>query len=277
MPNIIYLNMFKILCKDINVNLRQMLYNHILYLLKYVEDQNIRERYVKLKEKVDKLRMQFKMPIDTEEALASMEVQIEQDKQDLIPDVNTFYKEFLEWVFFYWGYEIYPIVDDKATLGNSIEDVISNAYTLINSFTSDFYLFEIKVKDKREILEKILDKRKDELLGKISQVKKLFISVKEEAHLKLPEELVTLLKPIQVTVNGLLEDLSDLLIKQDLLQAYPSEDERLEIIKREIDPWLGYLIISAGYKDKIKDFQETRTIDFVAIKTISRNLVIKWT
>ena len=69
-----------------------------------------------------------------EEILATMEIQIESNKNELIPEIQNEYKEFIEWVFFFWSYDIYPINEDKLSTANNnpIESVISSAHNIIN-------------------------------------------------------------------------------------------------------------------------------------------------
>ena len=262
MPNFLHMNMFKINCTDVNTNLRTVLHGCIMDLLKYVEVTNIRERYKLLNDKVDKLKDKFTQAMDNEEKLARVELEFEKDKGELIPEIYADYKDFVEWIFFYWSYDKYPVFSEKSADSHSpIEGTIRNAYSTINLISNDIVAFENKIKEQKASLENQLAKRRIELLAKIRDAKLSVDTIKEEKN-KIAEEIISTLKPIQINIDNLIVDLHTLIRNETSLEVYPTEDDRLEICKREVDPWLNFLIFSIEHKEKVGDVQEIRSIDF---------------
>ena len=80
--------------------------------------------------------------------------------------------------------------------------------------------------------------------------------------LNLLEELISSLKILKEQIDTATFELEDLVFKQNILQSYPLEDERLAECQKEVDPWLAFLILSVDYKEQVSDIQEIRTLDF---------------
>jgi len=268
MPNFLYMNMFKINCTDVNTNLRTVLVGCIHDLLKYVEVTNIRERYKLLNDKVDKLKDKFTQSMENEEKLAKVEVEFEKDKGELIPEIYADYKDFVEWIFFYWSYDKYPVFTEKSVDSHSpIEGTIRNAYSTINLISNDIIAFENKIKEQKTNLENLLVKRRVELLEKIKEAKRAVDEIKEVAMTKIAEEIISTLKPIQINIDNLIYDLITLVKNETSLEVYPTEDDRLDLCKKEVDPWLNFLIFTTEHKEKVGDVQEIRSIDFQYLST----------
>ena len=264
MPNFLYMNMFKINCTDANTTLRMILSGCITDLLKYIENVNIRERYKSLNEKIDKLKDKFTQSMENEEKLAKVEVEFEKDKSELIPEIYADYKDFVEWIIFYWSYDKYPIFAEKSNESHSspLEGTIKNAYSTINLISTEIIVQENKINSQKTNLENQLAKRRTQLLEKIKEAKKSVDEEKLCAMTKVNDEMVKTLEAIQININKLKEELVILVKNETSLEVYPTEDDRLDICKNEVDPWVNFLNFSQNFKELTNDIQEIRTMIF---------------
>ena len=220
MPNSIYMNLIRIDCSKINKQLRDTLYNFIVEQLKYVLTHNINFKSKFLIDDIEKLKERLADNPNSEESLAKLDVECDQYRTETIPKLKADYKDFLEWLFFYFKFDIYPIFPETKTTEsiNSIENTIKNTNLTISYVDHALEEFENRLKDKRNEFEKNLYKQRAFLNDMITQHKKDTDSTKETATEMISagdEALLQVLEELQKKLNEASLQLTTLVKKEE--------------------------------------------------------------
>ena len=278
MPNSIYMNLIRIDCSKINKQLRDTLYNFIVEQLKYVLTHNINFKSKFLIDDIEKLKERLADNPNSEESLAKLDVECDQYRTETIPKLKADYKDFLEWLFFYFKFDIYPIFPETKTTEsiNSIENTIKNTNLTISYVDHALEEFENRLKDKRNEFEKNLYKQRAFLNDMITQHKKDTDSTKETATEMISagdEALLQVLEELQKKLNEASLQLTTLVKKEEYLGIFPQEEERIDQCKKELEPLINYVSFVVEFKNKSNyDNTEIKSIPFyILIQVIEKS------
>ncbi len=266
MPNSLYLNLIRIDCTDINMELRFSLYNFIVDLLKYVQSKNIVQKAKDLTERIDALKDNLDRVPNDEETLYVFETNLESYKNDKVPAIYNEYNDFLEWVFFYFDYDKYPIFPDssKGESMGGIDIIIRNINNIIRYIPAWMETFEGILKDKRNIFETHLNKTRSEFNEALRKITAEIQHNRSNANTLLLDDgfVFTLLK-IEKDIEDAYVDLRALVKKEELLGAYPTDDEKLEQCKKDLMPLIYYVQFVNELKEQMENESlEIKHIDF---------------
>lgn len=266
MPNALYLNLIRIDCTEINLELRFSLYNFIVDLLKFVQSKNIVQKAKDLTERIDALKDNLdRVPAD-EETLYLYETNLESYKNDKVPGIYSEYNDFLEWVFFYFDYDKYPIFPDssKGESMGGIDIIIRNINNIIKFIPAWMETFEGILKDKRNVFETQLNKTRSEFNEELRKITAEIQQNRANANTLLLDDgfVFTLLK-IEKDIEGAYVNLHALVKKEELLGAYPTDDEKLEQCKKDLLPLIYYVQFVNELKEQMENESlEIKNIDF---------------
>lgn len=260
MPNSLYLNLIRIDCTEINSELRFSLNNFILDLLKYVQNKNIISKAKDLTERIEALKESLdRIPAD-EESLYTFETNLESYKNDKVPAIYHEYNDFLEWVFFYFEYDKYPIFPDssKGESMGGIEIIIRNANNIIRFIPSWMESFETILKDKRNIFETQLNKTRTEFNEELKKITQEIQHNRVNANtLLLDDNFINYLIKIEKDIENAHISLNALIKKEELLGAYPTDDEKLQQSKKDLMPLIYYV----NFVNELKEHMEEETLE----------------
>jgi len=266
MPNSLYLNLIRIDCSEINMDLRFSLNNFIVDLLKFVQTKNIIQKAKDLIERIDALKDNLDRVPGDEETLYIYETNLESYKNDKVPGIYSEYHDFLEWVFFYFDYDRYPIFPDssKGESMGGIDIIIRNTNNVIKYIPSWMETFEAILKDKRHIFETQLNKTRSEFNEELRKITQEIQHNRSNANTLLLDDnfIVSLLK-IEKDIEHAYINLSALVKKEELLGAYPTDDEKLEQSKKDLLPLIYYVQFVNDLKEQMENESvEIKNIDF---------------
>jgi hypothetical protein len=266
MPNSLYLNLIRIDCTDINMELLFSLNNFIVDLLKFVQSKNIVQKARDLNERIDALKDNLdKVPGD-EETLYLYETNLESYKNDKVPGIYSEYNDFLEWVFFYFDYDKYPIFPDssKGESMGGIDIIIRNINNIFKYIPAWMETFEGILKDKRNIFETQLNKTKSEFNEELRKITTEIQQNRTNANsLLLDDGFVYTLLKIENDIENAYDNLHALVKKEELLGAYPTDDEKLEQCKKDLLPLIYYVQFVNELKEQMENESlEIKNIDF---------------
>ena len=271
-PNSLHLNMIRIECTDINQLLRKSVLDCIYDLLKFVEKVNIRSKSKELNLKIEKLRDNLAQTADSEEALNNLETALESYKNEMVPNIYAEYKDFVEWIFFYFDQDIYKIFPDKQTDSmSSIENTIRTTYSNVNLIPSDMESFEKKLNDSREKFEDALNKSRVAYSNKLAELKSEVDSTKETASNDIVSEqdFLEKLKTLNQKIDSAYDVLKILTRKEDWLGSYTTEDDRHDQCHKDIQPMINYVSFFVEYRSMSAfDFYEVKTIEFSILTSL---------
>lgn len=260
MPNSLYLNLIRVDCTDINTELRFSLYNFIVDLLKFIQTKNIVQKAKDLNEKIENLKDNLQNIPQDEESLYLYETNLESYKNDKVPSLYHEYTDFLEWVFFYLDYDKYPIFPDLSkndTMGG-IESIVRTAHNTIKFISPAMETFEINLKDKRNIMETQLNKSRGEYAQLLINIRKEIDDVRDNANAYIIDEyFINKLKEIEKKIGEVNLVLLALIKKEELLGAYPTDDEKLEQCKKDLLPLIYYV----SFVNELKEQMENETVE----------------
>lgn len=268
MPNSIYMNLIRIDCTKINKQLRDMLSGFINEQLKYVLTHNINIKSKVLIDDIEKLKERLTDTPSSEETLAKLDQDCDTYRQETIPKLKSDYRDFLEWLFFYFEFDIYPIFPETKSTDsiNSIENTIKNTNLTISYVDHALEEFENRLKDKRTEFEKSLYKQRAYLSDVITQLKKDTDSTKESASEMISagdEALLQVLEELQKKLNDASSQLTILVKKEEYLGIFPQEEERIDQSKKELEPLINYVSFVVEFKNKSNyDNTDIRSIPF---------------
>ena len=278
MPNSIYMNLIRIDCTKINKLLRDSLYNYIVEQLKYVLTHNINFKSKYLIDDIEKLKERLADTPTSEESLSRLDADLELYKNDVIPKLKNDYRDFLEWLFFYFEFDIYPIFPETKSTDsmNSIENTIKNTNLTISYVDHALEEFENRLKDRRVDFEKNLFKQRTLINEVITQLKKDTDSTKETAAEMISagdEALLQVLEELQKKLNEANTQLAVLTKKEEYLGIYPTEEERIEQCKKELEPLVNYVSFIVEFKTKSNyDNTDIKSIPFyILIQLIDKS------
>lgn len=272
MPNSLYMNMIKIDCTAINKTLRDMLYDYISELLEHVRLKNINFKSKELCERIEKLKTELNNHAQDEESLSQLENNLDSYKNEQIPQLNAEYFDFLEWLFFYLEYDIYPIFPDagkELTAGMDIQTYTKNIYTSVRMISPSLEKFETSLKEKRTQLENNLNKTRTKVNTIITDLKKSVDTAKDQALSSFLSDdtiisYLELVKSLKKDSQKATAELQSLMKKEELLGAYATEDDRIEQCQGDLDPMINYVSFHIEYKNIQIEFEylEIRNVDF---------------
>jgi len=259
--------MIRIECTEINHLLRKNILECIYDLIKYIEKTNIRQKSKELNNKIENLRDSLSQSADSEETLNQLETNLEIYKNDLVPGIYLEYKDFIEWIFFYFDYDLYKIYPDKTTDIGSIESTIKTTFSNINLTPNDMETFEKNLKLSREKFEDLLTKSRNNYSHVfLDALKDKVDKAKEGAPQQINIDENKLLNELEGILNEIEDGYAELKIltrKEDLLGSYTTEDDRHELCKRDIEPMRDYVSFYRDFKlSNAYDYIEIRNIDF---------------
>jgi hypothetical protein len=271
LPNSLYLNLIRVDCSEINNELRSSLYNYIVDLLKFVNNKNISQKSKNLTERIESLKSDLEMTPHDEESLYNLETNLESSKNDKVPSIYLEYNDFLEWVFFYFDFDRYPIFPDssKGESMGGLDLIIKNMNNCIRQIPSLMESFEIKLKEKRVIFESSLNKRRGEY-GE--QLKKIFSDIQQNKSvansLLFDEGFIISLLDIEKNIESACETLKALVKKEELLGAYPTDNEKLELARKDLIPLIYFTQFANDLKMQYdNEHLEIKNIDFNKLLT----------
>jgi hypothetical protein len=273
MPNILYMNMIMVNCKDINTWLRESLKGFILDLLKYVLITNINGRAKELNDFIANLSERTPKEIkDNAKELVDNENELETLKTETIVKLLSDYDDFIEWIFFYFDYDTYPIFPDNKVNDQSLENTIISAHNSIKSLEPLKDSFSNLLANKRRELENVFAKEKINILNSISELRKQIDESKANAnnYANSPLEdlagFLQLLKTHENRINEITNKLKELIANEEQLGIYPTDDERLEQCRSDLQPLIIYFTFLVDFKEnKAVEFEEIRRTNFVPI------------
>ncbi len=182
-----------------------------------------------------------------------------------MPSLLTDYKDFIDWAFFYFDYDLYKIFPDKQTDSiSSIENTIRTSFSCVKLISNDMESFEKNLKLSRERFEEALNKSRVAYSNLLTNIKKEVDVKKEAAQFDIPDEnFIDKLKELHQKIMDAYAELKILTRKEDLLGSYSTEDERHDQCLRDIQPLINF---SSFYNEKQKaiayDYVEVRSIEF---------------
>jgi hypothetical protein len=268
MPNSIYMNLIRIDCTKINKQLRDSLTNFINEQLKYILVHNINFKSKFLIDDIEKLKERLADNPTTEESLAKLDVECDLHRNETIPKLKADYRDFLDWLFFYFEFDLYPIFPETKTTEsiNSIENTIKNTNLTISYVDHALEEFENRLKEKRNEFEKNLYKQRLFLNDVITQLKKDTDSIKETAADMISagdEALLQVLEELQKKLNDASTQLAILVKKEECLGTFPQEEERIDNCKKELEPLINYVSFIVEFKNKSNyDNTDIKSIPF---------------
>jgi hypothetical protein len=273
MPNILYMNMIMVNCKDINTWLRDSLKGFILELLKYVLVTNINGKAKELNDFIANLSERTPKEIrDNARELVDNENELETLKTETIVKLLADYDDFIEWIFFYFDYDIYPIFPDNKTNDQSLENTIISAHSSIKSLEPLKDSFSNLLANKRRELETYFAKDKINIINTISELRKQIDESKANAnnYANSPLEdlagFLQLLKTHENRINEINSKLKELIVNEEQLGIYPTDDERLEQCRSDLQPLIIYFTFLVDFKEnKAVEFEEIRRTNFIPI------------
>jgi hypothetical protein len=266
MPNSLYLNLIRIDCTDINLELRFSLYNFVIDLLKYVQNKNITQKSKDLNERIDTLKDNLERIPPDEETLYIYETNLESYKNDKVPAIYNEYNDFLEWVFFYFDYDRYPIFPDssKGESMGGMDIVIRSCNNIIKFIPNSMETFEGNLKEKRNIFETQLNKTRSEFNEELKKITQEIQQNRTNANaLLLDDNFIFTLTKIEKDIEKAYINLGALVKKEELLGAYPTDDEKLEQCKKDLMPLIYYVQFVNEQKEQMENESlEIKNIDF---------------
>jgi len=258
--------MIRIECTEINQILRKNILDCIYDLLKFVEKTNIRSKSRELNTSIEKLRDNLSQTADNEETLNQLETLLENFKNETVPSIYAEYRDFIEWIFFYFDQDLYKIFPDKQTDSlSSIENTIRTTFSNVNLIPNDMESFEKNLTLSREKFEEALNKSRVQYSKFLEQLKIDVDTIKEKAPNEIADEqnLLDNLKKLNDKVLDGYNDLKILTRKEDLLGSYSTEDDRHDQCLKDIQPLMNYVSFYVEFKSATAfDFIEVRTIEF---------------
>jgi hypothetical protein len=269
MPNAIYMNLIKIDCTDINVFLSQCITEFIYDLLRFIQSDNINGKSKELNFEIENLINDLKMTPKDEEELYNLENCLESYKNEIVPNISANYSDFLEWVFFYYDYDKYQIFPDsnkiaETTMG-TIETIIRTSHHTIKLISPAMETFENVLKAKRVTFEKILLEYQRDYNNRVETLRLKVEEKRKSAtqNLHLDGNYINSLKDDSREISEMFLMLSTLSRREELIGAYPTEGEKLENIKKDLDPLIMYFNFLVEYKEIAQcDFIEIKNLDF---------------
>jgi hypothetical protein len=265
MPNIIYMNMILINCKDINQKLKSLLEKYIADLLSYVLKENILHKAKLINETndiiIDKLSKEVK---DDPVQVVNFENELDTMKTETLITLSHDYEDFIEWVFFYYSYDLYEMINDQ-----SLENSIKTTHSNIKLIQPKVDNFEHNLKTKKNEFEIHLGKEKASILQTITDIRKRVDEYKaNSANSGLDDNsFLLILKQLEQTINETQTKLEDLVYKEELLGLFPTDDERLELCRVDLKP----LIIFFNFQVEFRDIRaekyniELKHLDFLLL------------
>jgi hypothetical protein len=270
MPNSLHMNLIKIDCAEINANLRDSLVNFIYDLLRYIQSKNISGKSKEINDEIEHLIAELKTTPKDEEELYQLENKLETYKGETVPNITSSYQDFLEWVFFYLDYDKYQIFPDNSKLNDtmgSIETVVRTSHHTVKLISPAMETFESVLKEKRVTFEKSLMEYSKDYNNKVDQLRNRIDEKRKKAPLSTHDEtFIGHLKEEEKENLELIVMLQILIKKEELLGAYPTEGERLENCKKDLEPLINYFMFLAESKEvALNDLCEIRNMDFVKL------------
>jgi len=266
MPNSLYLNLIRVDCSEINTELRSSLYSYIVDLLKFVQNKNIVQKAKDLTDRIESLKDSLDRVPNDEETLYQFETNLESYKNDKVPAIYTEYNDFLEWVFFYFDYDRYPIFPDssKGESMGGLEIIIRNMNNIIRLISGWMESFEGILKDKRIIFESHLNKRRGEYAEELRKITSDITHNKSVANSLLYDEgFLNALLLIEKDIGNANESLTALIKKEELLGAYPTDDEKLEAARKDLMPMIYFTQFANDLREQLEyETVEIKNIDF---------------
>jgi len=267
MPNFLNMNLIKIDCTDINKNLRESLSNYIYDLLRYIQTKNIIGKSKEINDEIERLIADLKTTPKDEEELYILENRLETYKNDLLPNITTNYQDFLQWVFFYLDYDKYQIFPDHSKLNDSmgsIETIVRTSHHTVKLISPAMETFESVLKEKRTAFEKSLQEYVKEYNIKVDALRVKIDDKRKKASSGYLEEnnFIGYMREDEKEINETITMLQILNRKEELLGAYPTEVEKLENIKKDLEPLIHFYIFLAEMKEIINNESiEVRNLD----------------
>lgn len=279
-PNTLYMNMIKIDCSIVNNNLLKELNLCIDILLKYIFKENISNKSKLLNEEIEKLKEKLNSIANTEAELYNMEKEFEEDKQKKIPDLYNDYQDFLDWVFFYWKYDIYPKGAENIK-GGGATDIISNLESIIKECNTNVSAIQNfittfinhNLKEKKSAFENNLQKKRDNMNKEITELKKEWETTKQLASDAINQEETTFIEDLEIMKEKLeisftrLEEMHEI---ENLLGTYNTDDNRLSQCLKELNPLLSLFNFIREMKNiqLANDKSKVKFIDFVPFNAL---------
>lgn len=277
-PNTLYMNMVKIDCSIVNDFLIKELMICIEMLLKYIYRENISHKSKQLNEEIEKLKEKLNSIANTELELNRMEREFEEDKEKKIPSLYNEYSDFLEWVFFYWKYDIYPKGQDSSKIGST--DVVSNLENIIHecydnvlgiqTFVSTF--INNNLVEKKTTFENNLQKTRENIKEEIARIEKKWEEFKIRASDIINQEAkFEDLEMFKEDIKNSIAKLDKMHETENLLGTYNTDEPRLARIMNE----LNYLLKVLYFVSEMKSFQSAnesiavKNLDFVYLTGLS--------
>jgi hypothetical protein len=264
MPDSLYMNLIRIDCSEINNELRSSLFNYIVDLLKFVNFKNITQKQNDLTERINRLKESLDKPPIDEEGLYQSETNLESYKNDKVPAIYTEYNDFLEWVFFYFDYDKYPIFPEKGEGMGALENIIRSINISIRQISGYMDSFEAQLKEKRIGFEGTLNRRRGEYAEQLRKITSDIQHNKSIANSVLYEEgFFNALLDIEKDIENTGEFLKSLIKKEELLGAYPTDNERLEAARKDLMPLIYFVQFSCDLKEQYEgETTEIKNLDY---------------
>jgi hypothetical protein len=127
--------------------------------------------------------------------------------------------------------------------------------------------FESVLKEKRATFEKSLMEFSKEYNQKVDQLRNRIDEKKKKAPISTHDEtFINFLREDEKEIEELFGMLQVLVKKEELLGAYPTEGEKLENCKKDLEPLIHYFIFLAESKEvALNDLCEIRNMDFAKL------------
>jgi hypothetical protein len=247
MPNVIYMNMILINCKDINQRIKTLLEKYIADLLNYVLKENILHKSKEINETndtiIEKLSKEVK---DDPNQVVNFENELDIMKTETLIKLSHDYEDFIEWVFFYYSYDLYEMVSDQ-----SLENAIKTTHSNIKLIQPKVDNFEHNLKTKKNEFEIQLGKEKASLLQTITDIRKKVDEYKvNSANSGYEDSLFSQkLAELDKSIDETKVKLEDLVKKEELLGLFPTDDERLEQCKNDLKPLIIFFNFQVEFKE----------------------------
>jgi len=270
MPNSLYMNLIKIDCAEMNLNLRDSLESFIYDLLRYIQTKNISGKSKEINDRIGDLTAELKITPKDEEELYFLESKLEIYRSETVPNILKDYQDFLAWLFFYLDYDKYQIFLENSKLNDtmgSIETIVRTSHHTVKLISPAMETFESVLKEKRTIFEKSLMEFSKNYGNKVDQLRSRIDAKRKKASSSMHDEnFVIHLKEEEKEIEELFVMWQVLVKKEELLGAYPTEGEKLENCKKDLEPLIAYYIFLAEIqKVQQNEMCEIRNMDFIKL------------
>jgi hypothetical protein len=261
-PTVIRMNIFMIICTDLNKSLRNECDNMIRMLLEAVDRQYIDLSCSNLNKSIDEIKDKIGARADTEEKLIEIEKYIEQLKVKEIFEKRDQYESILQW--------LKVLIDSQYKVTPERLHQIFSAHELVMSLEDIIEKDEAKLKNERTELENKLGRVKVELVHEIEEIFTNIEDLKKISDEKSCIATNELIKGYNVKFDELKTKAEDLKDKETKLGSEVSDFPRLKQAEANLKPLAN---IWGLCKDKMEKIDKWKNCPLEQLKKIKPDVI----